>query len=317
MNIRPSEGPGHTPVILRHELIEQGYNDRALAQQVRRGVLAKPRRGAYVDGPTWESLDPPGRHALTARAVLRQAQTDLVLSHVSALGEYGVPAWNVDLSTVHVTRRDQKAGRKERGVQQHCGLLLPEDVVHRNGVPVTSATRLALDMTTLVGCEESLVVVNHLLNTKQTSGQSLADRYADMDHWPYTLRTDLVLRLADGRIESVGETRTWYLCWRQGLPTPEPQYKIRDASGRVVARVDFAWPELGVFLEFDGMVKYQRLRREGESAADVVVREKRREEMICELTGWRCIRITWADLLWPERTAARILRLLYPDSRAA
>ena len=26
-----------------------------------------------------------------------------------------------------------------------------------------------------------------------------------------------------------------------------------------MARVDFAWPELGAFVEFDGMVKYLRL----------------------------------------------------------
>ena len=31
-------------------------------------------------------------------------------------------------------------------------------------------------------------------------------RYASMTHWPDTLTTDLVLRLADGRSESVGET---------------------------------------------------------------------------------------------------------------
>jgi hypothetical protein len=32
--------------------------------------------------------------------------------------------------------------------------------------------------------------------------------------------------------------------------------------------------------------------------------------MIGEITGWRCIRITWADLQYPERTAARILAFL-------
>jgi very-short-patch-repair endonuclease len=74
--------------------------------------------------------------------------------------------------------------------------------------------------------------------------------------------------------------------------------------------VDFAWPELGVFLEFDGKVKYESLLKDGERASDVVIREKRREEMICGLTGWRCIRITWADLFNPARTATRIKAVL-------
>jgi hypothetical protein len=43
------------------------------------------------------------------------------------------------------------------------------------------------------------------------------------------------------------------------------------------------------------------------------MREKAREERICQLTGWVCIRITWADLQTPRRTAQRIRRLL--DSR--
>jgi len=121
-----------------------------------------------------------------------------------------------------------------------------------------------------------------------------------------------LLRLADGRIESVGESRTLWCCFQQHLPMPEPQYKIRDRSGRVVARVDFAWPKYGVFLEFDGKVKYEKFLKEGERASDVVIREKRREELICRLTGWRCIRVTWADLDNRRKLAARIREYLYP-----
>ena len=47
-------------------------------------------------------------------------------------------------------------------------------------------------------------------------------------------------------------------------------------------------------------------------ASDVVVREKQREDMIGRITGWRCIRIVWADLYTPEQTAARIRRMFRP-----
>jgi hypothetical protein len=163
-----------------------------------------------------------------------------------------------------------------------------------------------LDVTTISDVEHGLVVVNGLLHMGETTPELLEHRYAGMEHWPATLTTDLVLRLADGRCESAGESRTLYLCWNQHLPPPEPQYKVRDSRGVVVARVDFAWPGLGVFLEFDGKVKYQRFLREGETPADAVVREKRREELVCGLTGWRCIRLVWSDLYRPELTAARI-----------
>jgi len=163
--------------------------------------------------------------------------------------------------------------------------------------------RAALEYTTLANVEHSLVEVDDLLHRKLVDLAALRARYAEMARWPGTLITDLVLRLADGRSESVGETRARYLVWSQGLPPPEVNYPIFDESGREVARVDLAWPAYGLFLEFDGKVKYERLLREGDSASDVVFREKQREDMICRLTGWRCIRIVWADLYKHEVTA--------------
>jgi len=94
--------------------------------------------------------------------------------------------------------------------------------------------------------------------------------------------------------------------WSQGLPAPEVNYPIFDENGVEVARVDLAWPAYGLFLEFDGKVKYEGLLRDGERASDVVVREKQREDMICRLTGWHCIRVVWADLYTPRQTADRV-----------
>ncbi|UMG91172.1 hypothetical protein [Nocardioides sp. TF02-7] len=65
-----------------------------------------------------------------------------------------------------------------------------------------------------------------------------------------------------------------------------------------------------MFLEFDGREKYLKHRRPGESIEDAVLREKRREDLICQLTGWRCIRITWADLERPGVVAQRIRNLM-------
>lgn len=249
--------------------------------------------------------------------MVQQAQTRVVLSHVSGLPEYDAPTWGLDLSDVHVTRPDGRAGRHEAGVQQHCGAIVPGDVVSRHGLEVMSPTRLTLEITTVANLEASLVVANHFLHCGATTKEMLLARYALMEHWPNTLRTDLVLRLADPRIESVGETRSFALLFNHGIPAPEPQYAIRDSTGREVARVDFAWPELGVYLEFDGRVKYEKLLRPGQRASDVVLAEKEREKLIFRLTGWRCIRITWSDLARPAATAAMIRNELFPPRAAA
>jgi hypothetical protein len=309
--IVPMNDPRRGRVVLRRHLLEAGYTDRAIAQMVKGGELIRLRHGAFTDGSTWARLDTDGRHALVARAVVAQARTDVVISHVSGLPFYGAPTWGLDLDTVHVTRRDGKAGRCEAGVDQHCGAVEEGDVTERDGLPIMHPTRLALETTMIAGQEAAFCIVSHLLHAGHTSMDALTRRHESMELWPGSLGAAVVMRLADHRFESIGECRTYYLCFRHQLPMPEIQYEIRDESGRVVARVDFAWPELGVFLEFDGKVKYEALLRDGQRASDVVVAEKRREDLIRRLTGWRCIRITWDDLAHPERTAAMIRRVLF------
>ena len=303
---RPEGDPRNTPVILRRTLLRQGIDDYAIARLLKDGTLVRVRRGAFADGPTAARLDPAGMPGLRARAVLQQAKTPLVLSHVSACLEWDAPDWGLDLDDVHVTRLDGRLGRHEAGVHQHCGCIGEGDVVRRNGLTVMSPTRAALEVTTVASAEAGLVAVNHLLHAGHTTRRALGDRYELMQQWPNTLATDVVLRLADARLESVGESRFFYLCYRHSLPMPTPQFVVIDERGQTLATVDFAWPELGVFLEFDGKVKYEKLLRPGESASDVVVREKIREDRIRRLTGWRCIRITWADLAQPERLAAML-----------
>jgi hypothetical protein len=318
------DDPRRTPILLRKELLAQGLNDRAIRRLVLDHELVKVRRGAYAARAAWKELDDVGRHGLVVRAVVKQANTDVVASHSSALAEWNAPTWRIDLSHAHVTRIDGRSGRKEAGVTQHSGRLLDEDVVERNGVPLTSATRTALDITTIARTEPALAVVCHFLHTELTTRERLVERYrADsdgkngMENWPNSLSTDIVLRLADPRIESVLEARGIYFCYQQSLPVPELQHEIRDDHGDVLWRLDFAWPEYGVWAELDGKVKYTELRRPGESVTDVVLREKRRQELISEATGWRCIRITWEDLARPERLALRIRAAMTTTRRAS
>lgn len=304
--------PFAVPVMLRRDLITCGYTDRAIARLVRAGQWVRIRQGAYTEASLWAMLDERERHVLLTRAVVAQACTSVVVSHGSGLVLHGAPTWGIDLADVHITRRDGRTGRKEAGVNQHRGCLVDSDVTSIDGIDVMRPTRLALEITTVASVEAALAVVNDLLHRGCTTLPELAARYGDMRAWPSTLSTDVVLRLADPAIESVGESRTYYLCFRHGLPMPVCQYEVRDESGRLIGRVDFAWPELGVFLEFDGRVKYEKLLRPGQRASDVVLAEKRREEEICRTTGWRCVRISWADLAHPERTAALIRSTLYP-----
>src|SRR5262245_23049116 len=78
-------------VFLRSEAEALGYHDRAIARAIASGEWVRVRRGAYVLGPIHASLDLAGRYDLLCRAAVRQAKTPVVLSHTSALTQWGCP----------------------------------------------------------------------------------------------------------------------------------------------------------------------------------------------------------------------------------
>lgn len=303
---------------LRSELIAEGLTDNQIARLVRAKLLHRVRHGAYVPHESWIALKAEDRHRLLARAVLRTAHETTALTHTSSVVERGIPIWGLPLTAAHTTQRERRrAGRRIEDWIPHRGRLLAEEVEEINGVCVSIAPRSAVEVCSISTVEPALVVVNRLLHAKEMTIEEFAEQATLCRLWPGSLTTDVVLRLADHRLESVGEDRFAYLCYRQSLPKPVPQVDIFDELGELFARVDFAWPEYGVFVEFDGKVKYEKYRREGETLDEYLMREKEREEKICQLTGWTCIRITWADLARPELLAARIRKILKSRRRAS
>lgn len=293
-------------VFLRKEANEAGYDDPAIRRALGAGEIVRVRHGAYVFADHWHGTADQERHLIRAAAVMRQARCRSVLSHISAAICLGADVWDLSLEEVHLTRRDKKGGRREAGVVQHRRVLLADDTIVERNWRCTSPLRTALDITTITDVEHAMVVVSSLLHEKRLTKAALVAGAETMRNVPHSLTTNLVVRLADARYANPGESRTAYLLWSQGLPGFEPQYEIRDEWGTLVAYLDFAWPELGVWLEFDGKGKYTEYLKEGETIADVVTREKAREDDVRRLTGWICVRITWDDLRRPWEVARRI-----------
>jgi hypothetical protein len=94
--------------------------------------------------------------------------------------------------------------------------------------------------------------------------------------------------------ESPWETRTRYLLLRAGFPKPKCQAPVDTRLGKFW--IDIGWPEQGVYLEFDGQVKY----RSGSFTSDyqgdqALFNEKRRGDAIAEALGHPLIRVTAKD----------------------
>ncbi len=80
-----------------------------------------------------------------------------------------------------------------------------------------------------------------------------------------------------------------------GLPRPTPQYVVYDLSGREIYRLDFAWPELRIAVEYDGYEAHEN-RAEKDRLRDHDLRRR----------GWIVIRATSTDLSEPSRLLDKI-----------
>lgn len=296
-------------VFLRPELLDLGYDDKMIRVAIREREWVRVRNGAYCFRDTWLAADEVARHWIRARAVMRVQGGRVVLSHVSSLVAQGLPVWGADLSTIHVSRIDGGASRREGDVRHHKGRITDGDLVERDGLLMTAAPRAVLESATVLSVQSGLVSADAALHQRLVTPDDLARGYEALSQWPGAQTLQLVVRLADGRSASPGESRSRYLFWSQGLPTPDLQFDVYE-NGVLVGTCDFAWPAHRVFGEFDGKVKYGRLLAPGQSPGDAVFAEKRREDRIREITGWSMIRFVWDDLDQPVATARRLARYL-------
>ena len=294
-------------LLLRRDAIAAGYDDNYLARLVKGQQIDRIRQGAYARHDTWSSLDTRGRHSLLSDAVVSQYDEDIALSHGSAVLRHEGPDHGLDLSAVHVTHLLTKSGRRNvAGVVHHEGAVGVLDVTRLNGHWLTSPARTVLDVAIQYGLEVGVVVADDFLHRKLVTKPELCQLYDTVKDWPGALILHLVIERCDGRSESVGESLGKLFFRKQRLPMPELQHEVFHPHGQLAGRTDFAWPEFGVLGEFDGLRKYLRLRREGETIAQAVMREKQREDLLRELTGWMFIRFIWSDWFRAERTAARV-----------
>jgi very-short-patch-repair endonuclease len=102
---------------------------------------------------------------------------------------------------------------------------------------------------------------------------------------------------------SILETRFRQLLRRAGLPGPVSQYDVYDGDV-FVARVDFAYPELGIVIEVDG-----EERHVGRSPRK---RDAARDRRLTAL-GFSPLRVYWDDVHKNPDAVARDIRSVMCD----
>ncbi|WP_158550708.1 endonuclease domain-containing protein [Geodermatophilus sp. TF02-6] len=111
-------------------------------------------------------------------------------------------------------------------------------------------------------------------------------------------RVRTAVPLVDPRAESAPESRVRVALALAGL-TPVPQYEVRVA-GEFLARVDLAFPEACVAVEYEGAHHFSDTQ---------IVRDDARIRRL-EAAGWRVIRLSAADLRDLDAVVRRVLEAL-------
>ena len=158
------------------------------------------------------------------------------------------------------------------------------------------------DCAMMLRYRQALILTDHALRlgADRSALQAMAD---DLDGRRGIRTFRRVLATADPRSESPGETLTRELIMRLRIRPPQPQLEVSSHAGR--HRLDFAWKEEKVALEFDGKTKYFEYR----PTAEVIFEERHREKALTE-EGWRFVRVKWKDLFREQEFKSRLLRAL-------
>jgi very-short-patch-repair endonuclease len=111
-----------------------------------------------------------------------------------------------------------------------------------------------------------------------------------------------VLRMARNGAESVRETELRLLIVGAGLPEPVTQWEVREPGGRFLARVDLAWPQRRVAMEYDGAHHRDRSQHSRDMA-----RQNR-----LSAAGWTVLLVGIEQLRHPGPLLVQLRRLLLP-----
>ncbi|MEQ4518817.1 type IV toxin-antitoxin system AbiEi family antitoxin domain-containing protein [Pseudarthrobacter sp. B907] len=288
------------------ELLDRGLSARQILQLTRAGALVRLRRGCYVRRSFWAALDADGASRCRIEAYAHRCLTSstgaYVFSHTTAARLHGLFLWQVD-DTIHLTVPFlPSSGGHARDVKAHTRALAPADVVHVAGHRVTSLARTAADSCLVLNYSQGLILMDHAL--RLGAGREAVElECARLRRAPGVAALKKVVAHADPLSESPGETLLRDLVRRLRLPAPQLQFEVRTRLG--IRRLDCAWPERRVALEFDGRGKYFNYA----PTAEAIFAERRREKALMEL-GWKFIRVEWRDLFREQELKTRLLRVL-------
>lgn len=287
----------------RDQLLSRRWTDRQISTGVTGGDLVRVRRGWYVEGDAWRGLWSEGQHLLKVLAAHLNADGEgPVFSGESAAVLWGLPLYRHRPAVVHALLDGTRHGRTRAGILWHPRSEIDlHDIVTVDGIRCTSMDRTVIDAARTLPVAAAVSLADAALRRVATrEHEQDAELAAD---WRERLGSRLgesrargvrvarrVIAFADGRAQLPGESVSRLHLARLGFRNLGLQESVVGSRGSRYW-LDFAFRGARVFGEFDGEGKYlDPDLLQSRSTQEVLLEEKRREDDIRGVTGWRLIR---------------------------
>lgn len=275
----------------RDQSLSCGFSQKQIEARVHKGQWKRvlPRVFVLQGIPlSWET---------SVVAALLWAGHDACASHRAAARLWGLGGFTD--APIEVTSGRQL--RTVESVRLHRQPFTDFEVSHHGPFRVTSVARTLLDLGATLkpsaveitldeALRKGLVTLprlHHALDQREMRGRKGAT----------VMRAILMDRDPDARIESILERKLLNLIRNSGLEIPRSQFEVFH-NNKLVARMDFAYPERLVGIEADGFAFHSgRVQWQSDLS--------RRNQLTA--LGWLIIHVTWEDLAKrPDDVIARI-----------
>lgn len=282
---------------------------RRLIDAARRGELLRLTPGRYVVRAVFATATEHERHRARIDAVMPWTSGDLIVSHHSAVVLHDLPWLGETPELVAVLDPKRRNGQRRAHLQKVGAAERIVEPVHIGGYAVTPLTVTAVDVALREPFRTAIVVLDAVLARGVSKDELLAELARRTPRPRASSRARRAIEFADGLAGSPGESVARLRWAEEGFPPPALQREFRDAEG-LIGRVDFWFPEAGVVVEFDGLVKYRdREMRGGRTPERVVMDEKLREDRLRAVPEIRSVvRVTWRDVEPGGSAPARLER---------
>jgi hypothetical protein len=288
-----AEASRHHGAFTRKHALDAGATSAVISRQVASGRWVRPAPAVYLV---------PGSSATWQRAVV----VAVFASGPGAIASHATAAhlWNLTKRPKVIEVTSPNTWRPPRKHVIHRSTdLIPEDIKELDGIPTSTVARCLVDIGIPWGEGMAGRCLDEAVRLRLTSEKAVASvlhRVARRGrNGVGPMRVVLSDRLGWSSItESQLEAEFLRIMHAAGIELPVSQVRIVKRGGRLIARVDFVYPELRLVIELDG----ERYHSDRDT-----FRKDRRKQNDLILQGYRVLRFTaWDVFAAPEYVVASV-----------